>query len=336
MKRDNINYLVVGTFVLVVFAVLMVFLYQLTGRGGPSDVYTVIYNNVAGIKFGTPVLYEGYQVGQVESIQPVPTDEGMRYKLELSVTRDWRIPSDSVAQVVASGLLSAMTIEIKEGESERMLEPGSRIEGREAVNIFAAVNDVAANFRELSDDSVRPLLNTLAVNIERLTDELIQLAHEDIRPVFKNLDHKIEQAEFIEQTNQLVTRLNTAAEGLQNMLNESNQDRVASTVDNLNQASVNLNALLNNIKTTRATLDQILGNVDELVGSNKEDLQISVRELRTALETISANIDAISYHMEGTSRNMHEFSRHLRENPSALIRGGTPPDEAMETQESRQ
>ncbi|MDZ7736815.1 MAG: MlaD family protein [Gammaproteobacteria bacterium] len=233
MKRDNINYLVVGTFVLVVFAVLMVFLYQLTGRGGPSDIYTVIYNNVAGIKFGTPVLYEGYQVGQVESIQPVHADEGMRYKLELSVTKDWRIPSDSVAQVVASGLLSAMTIEIKEGESERMLEPGSEIKGSEAVNIFAAINDVAANFRELSDDSVRPLLNTLAVNIEKLTDELIQLAREDIRPVFNNLDRKINQAEFVEQTNQLVAKLNVAAEGLQNMLNEGNQEHVSSTVDNL-------------------------------------------------------------------------------------------------------
>lgn len=336
MKRDNINYLVVGTFVLVVFAMLMVFLYQLTGRGGPSDIYTVTYNNVAGIKFGTPVLYEGYQVGQVESIEPVPSAEGMSYKLELSVAKGWRIPSDSMAQVVASGLLSAMTIEIKEGDSERMLEPGSEIEGREAVSIFAAVNDLASNFKELSDDSIRPLLNTLADNIEKLTDELLQLARDDIRPVFNNLNHKIDQVRFVEETNQLVARLNTAADGLQSMLNEDNQGHVASTVDNLNQASVNLNDLLNNIDTTRGTLDQMLVGVDDLVSSNKQDLRISVRKLRTALETISANIDAITYHMEGTSRNMHEFSRYLRENPGALIRGGTQPAEEMETQESQQ
>lgn len=330
MKRDNINYLVVGTFVLVLFALLMMFLYQLTGRSGSADTYTVVYQNVAGIKFGTPVLYEGYQVGQVESVEPVRSDAGMRYRLELSVTEDWRIPSDSVAEVVASGLLSSMTIEIHEGESDTMLKPGSEIAGREAVNLFAAVNDVAADFKSLSEQSIRPLLENLATNIDSLTGELIRLTREDIRPVFNNLEQKINEADFMQQTSQLVTKLNTAADGLQNILNEDNQSTVTSTLNNLQSASGNLNVLLTNIEQTRGNMDKVLGSIDQLVTENQPDLQASVRELRTALETIASNIDAITYHLEGTSRNMHEFSRHLRANPGALLRSPTPVDEAIQ------
>lgn len=333
MKRDNINYLLVGTFVLVMFALLMVVLFQLTGRTGPADIYTVTYNNVAGIKFGTPVLYEGYQVGQVESIEPQRTEEGMEYRLQLSVTEDWRIPSDSVAKVVASGLLSSMTIEINEGDSDTMLEPGSEIAGQEAVNLFATVNDVAADFKQLSNESIRPLLNTLATNIDSLTRELIMLTRDDIRPVFNNLERKIDEAEFMEQTNQLVTKLNTAADGLQNILNRDNQTTIATTLGNLETASGNLNALLTNIEQTRGNMDKVLNEVDQLVSENQPHLQASVRELRMALETIAMNIDAITYHLEGTSRNMHEFSRHLRANPGALLRSPAPVDEAIQEPE---
>ena len=335
MKRDNINYLVVGTFVLTLLVLLMMLLYQLTGSSGPTDSYRVTYDNVAGIKYGTPVLYEGYQVGQVESIEPARTSDGMQYELQLSVVEDWQIPADSVAKVVASGLLATMTIEIQEGSSDRMLEPGSEIAGREAVSLFAAVNDVAANFKQLSDDSVRPLLDKLSSNLDQLTNELVQLTRDDIRPIFNNIEHKLDEAVFIEQLNQLTAKLNNSADELQGVLNKDNREHINNTLGNLQEASGNLNVLLNNIETTRGNMDEVLGSIDGLVSDNQKDLQASIRELRTALETISANIDAITYHMEGTSRNMHEFSRHLRANPGALLRSPTPPDEAS-SQESSQ
>lgn len=333
MKRDNINYLIVGTFVLGLFAVLLIVIYQLTGRSGPSDSYIVAYDNVGGIKFGTPVLYEGYQVGQVEAVKPLRSDNGMRYQLTLSVIRDWHIPSDSIAKVIASGLLSAMTIEIEEGNSDVMLEPGSEIEGREAVSLFTAVNDVAADFKQLSDGSLRPLLDNLAVNINRLTDELVQLTRDDIRPVFNNLEQKLNETEIVDQTNQLIRKLNRSAASLEQIFSQPNQQHVAMTLGNLETASANLNTLLTNIEQTRVNMDEVLASVDGLVDDNKQDLQTSVSQLRAALETIAANIDAITYHLEGSSRNMHEFSRHLRANPGALLRNSAPADAATVKEE---
>lgn len=330
MKRDNINYFVVGCFVLGLFAVLLVVVYQLTGRSGPSDHYTVVYDNVAGIKYGTPVLYEGYQVGQVEALEPVRSNDGMRYELTLSVQRDWHIPSDSVARVVASGLLSSMTIEIEEGDSDVMLEPGNEIAGREAASLFAVVNDVAVQFQQLSEDSLRPLLDTLTRDVDRLTEELLVLTREDLRPLFGNLQKKLDQAEFIDETNRLIATLNRSADNLEQMLGDPNRQHVAHTLDNLQSASVSLNTLLTNIDETRVHMDGVLAGVDGLVSDNKADLQTSINQLRSALETIATNIDAITYHLQGTSRNMHEFSRQLRANPGVLLRGPAAEDAAEE------
>ena len=48
MKRDNINYLLVGSFVLSMGVALVVLLFAVTGRSGPTDTYYVVYDNVAG------------------------------------------------------------------------------------------------------------------------------------------------------------------------------------------------------------------------------------------------------------------------------------------------
>lgn len=330
MKRDNINYLVVGLFVLGLFALLLVVVFQLTGRGGPRDHYTVTYDNVGGIKFGTPVLYEGYQVGQVEALEPQPTAYGMQYQVTLSVTKDWQIPADSVARVEASGLLSAMTIEIEEGDSKDLLVPGSEIAGRDAVSLFATVNDVAAEFKQLSDDSLRPLLDSLTVNINRLTDELMLLTREDIRPLIADMQQKLDGTEIVEQTNTLFAKLNRSADSLEMLLSEGNRRHVTMTLDNLRSASGNLNALLASIDRTRKNMDKVLVGIDELVSNNEDDLQATVSQLRTALEIIATNIDSVTYHLEGTSRNIHEFSRYLRANPGALLRSPAPVDAAAE------
>ena len=97
MKRENINYVVVGSFVLIVVACFFVFLYQISGSSGPTDKYFATYKNVTGIKFGTPVSFEGYQIGQVEEIIPIRQDGKTNYRLVLSIQEDWPVPQDSIA-----------------------------------------------------------------------------------------------------------------------------------------------------------------------------------------------------------------------------------------------
>jgi phospholipid/cholesterol/gamma-HCH transport system substrate-binding protein len=332
MKRENINYIVVGIFVLAMLAAFLVVLYQITGRTGPTDEYYVTYSNVTGIKYGTPVLYEGYQVGQVEKILPVHEGGKTRYHLTLSVKKDWQIPSDSVARIIASGLLSAITIDINEGMSTTMLATGDSIEGVEATNIFAAVNDVAADLRELSRESIRPLIDNLNRHAGTLVADFTNLTETSIRPMIDNINQKFSQ-EIIDDLNSLLVKLNDSADRLLNVLDTDNQQHLDQILVNLEAASNALNELLIRIEGTRITMDGVLLNIDNLVENNKENVHASISDLHKSLSAVSRNINAIVHHMEGSSRNIHELSRQIRENPGLILRGSPQPDEEKGSRE---
>ena len=117
MKSNKINYVIVGAFMLTMMVGLITAVALLTGRTGAADAYYTVYDNVTGIKFGTQVLYEGYPVGQVEEVVPIEEDGRMRFRVDMSVKQGWSIPDDSIAQVAAPGLLSAITVNIEAGKS---------------------------------------------------------------------------------------------------------------------------------------------------------------------------------------------------------------------------
>ena len=333
MKRENINYFVVGVFVLSLMAAFFVFLYQITGRTGPTDIYYVVYKNVAGVKYGTPVLFEGYQIGQVDAIEPVRKEGETNYRLSLSVQRDWPIPDDSVARIIASGLLAAITIDIREGQSTTLLKPSSEIMGQEAANLFAAVNDVAADIRDLSRNSIKPLLDNLNEQINIVSKEITALTSESIRPMIDKISDQVEQANIVGKTDRLIFSLNKTSEELQKTFNEQNQKNLSHFLSNMNSASTNMDELMQHFDNTRKSTDLLLSNIDKVIGdinymveTNDEKVEESFSDIRKTLSVISTHIDTITYHLESSSRNMHEFTRQIKENPSLLIRGSSKED----------
>ena len=214
MKRDTINYLVVGVFVLSVFVVFLLVLYRITGSTGPSDVYYVKYSNVTGIKFGTPVLYEGYQIGQVEKINPLFVNGDTSFRLTLSVIRDWRIQEDSIARIEASGLLSTVSIDIKKGQSDKVLSPGDEIPGMGSNDLLTTVNDVAMDIKDLTRNSLRPLLDKLNNQVDVISADIRDITSGNIKPLFRD------------QVFPLVSKLNESADRLNRILSDENLENI--------------------------------------------------------------------------------------------------------------
>lgn len=333
MRRDNINYLAVGVFVIAVGAALLVTLYKITGRAGPTDTYHVYYDNVAGIKYGTGVYYEGFQVGQVEAVVPEAGADGLRFRVEFSVRQGWRVPEDSVARVVASGLLSAVTIDIAEGASASVLAPGSEVRGRGQANLFAAINKAASHFQELSESDIRPLLQNLNRRITELAEEYTQLSRAGVRPLVASLQERVDDPELIGRLRSTLARLDDAAAGLQQILGEDNRAQLAEILSNANAASAGLRTLVLRIEDTRVKMHGVLVELDTLVQGNKAalgetvgDVRAAAARLRSSLGVLDENIDTVMYHLQGSARNMHEFTRQIRENPGLLL-GSSPQPE---------
>src|SRR3546814_4601797 len=62
----------------------------ISGRTGATDNYYALYDNVAGVEFGTRVLYEGFPIGQVEEVIPQLTGNRTRFRVEMSTIENWK------------------------------------------------------------------------------------------------------------------------------------------------------------------------------------------------------------------------------------------------------
>lgn len=315
MRSSAINYVIVGAFVLAAVVGLVVALALLAGRTGATDEYYTVYDNVGGVKYGTQVLYEGYAIGQVESISPITTDEGTRFRVTLSVEENWPIPEDSSADVTASGFLGGVMVNIRGGGSPALLEPGSRIAGKSPANLFAVMADIATDVQDLSETTLKPLLDNVSRTVEAVNGPLAEQAPEILRQVQRITE------EMAEQTPELVGNLTQAARSLNTeLLSESNIASINATIRNAETASADMAELASELSQMQSAIRSVVNQVDSLIGDNAGEVNEALKDLRYTMGTIARDIDNITYNLEATSRNMLEFSQEIRENPSLILR----------------
>ncbi|HET9031368.1 MAG TPA: MlaD family protein [Dokdonella sp.] len=300
MKRDTINYVMVGAVVSVALILLLVGLALITGRSGASTDYFVEYRNVTGLRYGAPVFYEGYRIGDVGDIEPQRNASGTRYKVTISVKQDWTIPKDSIARLQSSGLLADMSIGIKEGSSKQVLAPGAEIKGVENADIFAAVGELAGQVSTLTRDQISPMIAMLAQRVDSITGSL-----DDNAP------------EILGQAQALLAKLNDASGALDDLLKPQNRAAVAGILGNVQ-------GLSGELRETRKTLDQTVGELADMARENRGDIRGAVTDLATVMASLSSRMDVITHHLESATRNLDEFSREIRRNPGQLLRSPEP------------
>ncbi len=313
MKRDNINYLMVGSTVLAAFVLFLYILFKLTGGVGENDAYHVYYSSVSGLNEGTPVTYEGYKVGSVSAIVPERGEGGTRYRVDVRIRDGWQIPADSIASIYSEGLLAETVINIEEGEGIRYLSPGDELQGRQGVDMFAALAAIADDVGGLTRDSVRPLLDNLNSRISMLGGQV----GERLPTILDGMQ-------------QLVGSLQQSAERLNRVLDSDTEQRVARVIDNTDEMSSNLLTLSEGLLEVQQEARTLLSESNGMVLDNREDMDKAIDALRRSLEEVASYADGILQNMEGASRNMNEFSRQIRQNPGLLLGGKAPQEQGVQ------
>jgi phospholipid/cholesterol/gamma-HCH transport system substrate-binding protein len=270
MRDSRINYVVVGLFTIFIIGAFVTSIAMLTGRTGAMEPYFTVFTSVPGIARGTQVLFQGHPVGRVDAIEPTMREGRQRYRVDLSMPAGWQIPADSVA-FLTTGLLAAVNVNIDGGEAEAILEPGGEIPSQEAADIFATLTGVAGTVDELMDNDVRPLLNSLQNQVERVGGRVgMLLSDENVQGVSRivtNLDEASTDAVG------LVAELRITREQVTEVVAKLD-DMVARNEDNMDQAFLDL----------RYSLDSVARHIDA-VGRNLEGASRNMsdfsREIRT-------------------------------------------------------
>jgi phospholipid/cholesterol/gamma-HCH transport system substrate-binding protein len=146
-----------GLFVLLGFAALFFLVTQITHRelsiNGSSYGVVAQFENVGSLKSGAAVSMAGVTVGRVESI----TFDQQVYKavVRMRINSQYnRIPKDSDASIMTSGLLGGQYIGITAGGAEEFLKDGDRIElVQDALVLENLINQLVATMSRRGDDS---------------------------------------------------------------------------------------------------------------------------------------------------------------------------------------
>jgi len=303
MKEANRNYTAVGAFVLVMLTVLITWITTLSGLTGSTDRYYILWDNVMGLKSGTQIFFEGYQIGIIKEIgRSDEADDGAKnYRVDIEVERDWPIPDSAVAETTAPSFLAALVVNIEAGESNTRLAPGSEIQSKEPGDLLSAAGDAIA--------SVTETLEFVKPKLESITDSVSSILSEENARQIENL-------------------LQTVNDRVEDLLSAENAQRVDTILTNLSNVSQDVASLTGGLRVTKEQVDELLEKIDVLIDTHSDDIGHSLVDLHASLEAVSRHIDAIANNLEGATRNLNEFGGQIRENPGVLLRGRETDDDS--------
>lgn len=325
MYSKRMNYVFVGLFVVLILGGLIVSLIKLSGWAVDRDHYYTVFPRVTGLQDGTKVLYEGYPIGRVTGIARLDEEEARklvgaadgalptRFRVDFEVTQGWPMPTNAEAEIVAAGLLAAVSVNITEravapDEQVARLPADGFVPGRDsedlmrrAVRLADAIEGLVAQADAMLAGKVDPILADVQAMAGKLATDLPAL---------------------VDRAADFVDTINAAAGDVRLLLRAENREQVEAVIGKLDTAATDLNTLL-------ARLNRLAATLNDVADDNRRNVDQSLESLRYTLNAVARDIDAITRNIEGTSRNMYEFSRQIRQNPGVLLGGTTPRDNAQ-------
>ena len=304
MKNPNRNYIAVGAFVLSMLAVLIVWIAVLLGSATSTDSYYILWNNVMGLKPGTQILFEGYQIGLIENIgkdQGAHTG-GKNYRVDIEVEQGWPIPEGSFAETASPTVLAALIVNIQAGDSTTLLSPGSELTGKEQGDLFAAAGDAMSSVTDILE-FVKPMLQEVTSSVSSVLND--------------------------ENAAQISSLLETLNVRISEILSAQNTANIESILANLNQVTEEVSDLTIGMQGTKREIDRALAAVTTLMDESGGDIGHALGDLHSSLETVSRHIDSIVSNLDDTARNANEFSLQIRQNPGVLLRGRDVADDSQ-------
>ena len=329
MRPGKMAYFLVGLFVIIAVTGLAVFLAVLTGRGASTERYHTSFANVAGLKFGTPVYFEGFQAGQIEEMVPVEAGTRTVFRIEISVLDELQIPRDSQVDIVQPNLLSGRALSIAAGKSETLIFPGEEIPAGDPAGLAALPGLIGAGDQLIKD--ARVLMNEAIAAMAQI-NYFVTHDFGEIAAQYEALPATL-QAEAVSLSADLhatIENANTVIGRTDAFLSQANADSLARILANIEMLTASLAESTADLTVIGEDIKVITGQVRTMIADNKGDVEGTIVDLRYTMETIAQRIDILTDNMEGTSRNMYEFSRQIRLNPGLLL-GGTAQSDQVRT-----
>jgi phospholipid/cholesterol/gamma-HCH transport system substrate-binding protein len=306
---------IVGLFVLIAAALLIITVFSLTGFFNRGDVlYRAFFKNAGGLRPGGEVRYAGGPpVGRIEDVRYDQHDT-TRMEIVFRVKPDIPVKTDSLVVISSNSPLSDNFLGIVPGSKAAQRAPSdSTLKSSE----YVGFGDLEAELAELGPEAKLVLANLnqrlteLQVTVARLNDTLNDKNRENISASLGNVRAVLEE----------------------------NRKPLHSTITHFDDASARIAPLLDDLKKTNADAQKTINTLEGTISENRSDLRGSIVELRRVLETANnvtdqldrtlnangENIDDILSNFRQASQNLRQLTETLKQRPYTLLRSSLPP-----------
>jgi phospholipid/cholesterol/gamma-HCH transport system substrate-binding protein len=298
------HHVLIGAFTLVVLILGLLFALWL-GKSSLSKqhhYYDVVFTEaVTGLSTGSPVQYNGIQVGQVSQLKLDPKD-ARKVIARIQVAADTPIKTDTRAKLGLLGLTGSAFVQLTGGAPDSaLLMPTTA----NPVPIIKSENSALTKLLASGSDVV--------TNLNGILDRLGKLVSQD------NVDHINRTLKHIDQT---TTALAAERDDLRTLITQA-----AQASKQLNEALTGANQLVNGpgretlerAAKAMASLQQATQTLNTLLADNQESLQSGMRGV--------GQIAPALRELHGALRDIHQITNQLQANPAAYLLGREHPTE---------
>jgi phospholipid/cholesterol/gamma-HCH transport system substrate-binding protein len=263
MKKIS-NEVKVGVTTLITI-VIFIWLYSfLQGKDffSNSAYYYSVFDEIGGLAESSQVEVNGYKVGIVQKIDFLDAESG-RLVVVFSVSKGFKLPKKTVAEIVPMSLLGGMKVQFIFGAGPGYYTDGDTIPGRLAESLLKTVESELIPVTEK--------LTKLITTIDSVTSSVNEIMNEGFK---KNLSETL-------------TNLNNTTKSLDNIIG-SKEAELKTSIDNVNNFTKMLSDNSDRLSGTIKNLETIS---DTLASA---DFFNAISNLKTSLEKTSVMINNLN------------------------------------------
>jgi phospholipid/cholesterol/gamma-HCH transport system substrate-binding protein len=298
MKKIS-NEVKVGVTALLTIAVFILLYNFLKGKDlfSSSAHYYTVYDKVGGLQESSPVEINGYKVGVVQSIFFMDALSG-KLLVEFSVDKDFKLPRNTLAEIVPVSLLGGMKVQFVYGNGPGTYSVGDTIPGRLAesiidkvgtellpvkdkiTNLIIVLDSVISSVNEVFDADFKKNLDGTLANLNNVTgslDNIIGSKEKELKTTLDNLKT------FSQMLADNSGKLGGTFSNLETISDSLAAADIYGAVSNLKASLEKAARLIDNINNGKGTAGQIMTNDSLFVNlaNSMESLNLLLKDLKT-------------------------------------------------------
>ncbi len=275
-----------------------------------SRTYYGVYERISGLLVANPVTINGFEVGQVTSID-FTDDKTGRIMVEMEVKKDFDLPANSTARIYSSDLMGSKAVALQRGDSEMLAKDGDTLQTGVEGSITEAVNE-----------QVRPIKNK-AENLMLSIDTVVTVIQDVFNPKTRG-----ELAKSFTSIEQTLSSLKNTSYNIDTLVTtESN--RMAMIIGNLEAITRNIESNGDEINNTIDNLSAISDTLaDAQLSKTLFKANQSLEELNGILNKVNQgngtaskllNDDSLYRNLESATHEMNMLLRDIKLHPQRYV-----------------